>query len=98
MDSICCVTTIKKFRKMLDSLPYNYEEAYKNTCDRILEQEYERKCLARHALRWVCSSRRPLNVNELRHAIASLDNDPGYSEEDLETERSILTSCLGLLL
>jgi ankyrin repeat protein len=98
MDSICCVTTIKKLRKMLESLPCNYEEAYKNTCDRILKQEQGRQGLARHALRWVCNSRRPLNVNELQHAIASFDNDPGYSEEDLETEKSILSSCLGLLL
>jgi ankyrin repeat protein len=98
MDSICCVTTIKKLRKTLESLPCNYEEAYKNTCDRILKQEHERQGLARHALRWVCNSRRPLDVNELQHAIASLDNDPGYSEEDLETEKSILSSCLGVLL
>ena len=98
MDSICCVTTIKKLHKMLESLPCNYEEAYKNTCDRILKQDHERQGLARNALSWVCNSKRPLDVNELRHAIASLDNDPGYSEEDLETEKSILSSCLGVLL
>ena len=99
MDQICRVTTVKKLRKTLESLPLNYEEAYKDTLDRILRQDRERDELARHAMHWVCASRRPLDMAELQHAIASLDDDdPGYGQEDLATEKSIISSCLGILV
>lgn len=98
MDQICRVTTVKKLRKALESLPINYDEAYKSTLDRISKQDRERHELARHAMHWICSSRRPLNMTELQHAIASLNEDESsYGKEDLATEKSILSSCLGLL-
>ena len=98
MDQICRVTTAKKLRKTLESLPIDYDEAYKNTLERIGKQNLERHELARHAMHWVCSSHRPLDMTELQHAIASLNEDESsYGKEDLATEKSILSACLGLL-
>lgn len=98
MNSICNATTIQKIRKVLDSMPTNYEEAYKGTFNRILKQDQERQGLALSALRWICNSRRPLDMTELQHAIASLDEAPEYTLEYLESDRTILSSCLGLLV
>lgn len=98
MDSICNATTTKKIRKMLDSMPTNYEEAYKGTFDRILKQDQGRQGLALSALGWICNSRRPLDMTELQHAIASLDEAPEYIPEYLESDKSILSSCLGFLV
>ncbi len=98
MDQICHVTTVKKLRKTLESLPIDYDEAYKNTLERIGKQDPERHELARHAMQWVCSSHRPLDMAELQHAIASLnEDDSSYGKEDMATEKSILSACLGLL-
>jgi ankyrin repeat protein len=98
MDSICNATTVNKIRKILESMPTNYEEAYKDTFDRILKQNQERQSLALSALNWICNSRRSLDMLELQHAIASLDEAPEYTPEYLESEKTILSSCLGFLV
>ena len=98
MDSICSATTVKKLRKALDLMPTNYQEAYRDTFDRILKQDKEHKGLAISALSWICNSRRPLDISELQHAIASLDESPKYTPEDLESDKSILSSCLSFLI
>ncbi|KAH7317362.1 ankyrin repeat-containing domain protein [Rhexocercosporidium sp. MPI-PUGE-AT-0058] len=97
MDSICNATTVKKIRTVVDLMPINYEEAYKSTFDRIFKQDEERQHLALSALSWICNSRRSLNMAELRHAIASLDDAPEYTVESLESDKAILSSCLGFL-
>jgi len=98
MDLVCAATTVKKLRRTLDTLPLDYAEAYQNTLDRISKQGQDRTALTKHALLWVCNSSRPLDMTELQHAIASLEKDAVYDAEDLETERSIMSSCLGLLV
>ncbi len=98
MDQICRVTTVKKLRKTLESLPIDYDEAYRDTLERISKQGSERHELVRHAMHWVCNSNRPLDMTELQHAIASLNEDEfSYGKEDLATEKSILSASLGLL-
>jgi hypothetical protein len=98
MDLICGATTVKKLRRTLDSLPLDYAEAYQNTLDRLSKQDQERQRLSKHALLWVCNSSRPMDMTEFQHAIASLEEDAVYGKQDLETERSIISSCLGLLV
>lgn len=38
---------------------------------------------------WVCSSKRPLEMTELRHVIVCLDDGPDY-EEDLENHSLLM--------
>ncbi|KAH7012810.1 hypothetical protein EDB80DRAFT_862791 [Ilyonectria destructans] len=94
MDLVCGATTVKKLRGALETLPLNYAEAYQNTLDRIFQQDQDRQELATHALHWVCNSRRPSDMTELQHAIAILDEDAVSGKEDLQTERTIISSCL----
>jgi len=99
MDGICSATTVKSLRSKLQTLPLCHKDAYADTLDRILAQEPERRDLAIHALSWVCVSERPLDVAELQHAVASLCSDGlSYDDEDLATEKSILSACLGMLV
>ncbi|KAM7214504.1 ankyrin [Rhypophila decipiens] len=99
MDRICSATTVKSLRTQLQTLPSSYEDAYTDTLSRILKQKPERRELASHALSWVCVSVRPLDMPELRHAVASLDTDTmSYDDEELATDKSIISSCLGMLV
>ncbi|PVH99314.1 ankyrin [Periconia macrospinosa] len=99
MDTLCNATTVKKIRTTLDSMPTNFADAYKATFDRILNSNPERRQLALAALRWVTYSRRPLDMPELQHAIASLEEEaPEYSSECLEPSSAILSACFGLVV
>ncbi|KAF2825558.1 ankyrin [Ophiobolus disseminans] len=98
MDSICDATTIKKIRHLIEFMPRSYEDAYEGTLHRIRKGGEERRKLAFSALDWICNAKRPLEMTELQHAIASLEERPEYTSESLEPVTAILSSCLGLLV
>lgn len=83
---------------MLDSIPTNYGQAYRDTFDRITRQSPDRKRLALSALIWICYAKRALGMTELRHAISSMDENPQYDSECLEPATAILSSCYGLIV
>jgi ankyrin repeat protein len=97
MDHIGNLTTIKKIRKFLEALPSDYQEAYHRTFDRIMKHNAGRRELALKALNWVSNTKRPLTMRELQHAIAVEDSGDVVGDEDLESPKSILSSCVGLV-
>ncbi|KAF1955877.1 hypothetical protein CC80DRAFT_446803 [Byssothecium circinans] len=97
MDHIGGLTTVKKIRKFLEALPSDYEEAYQHTFDRIMKHKPGRRELALKVLNWVSNTKRPLTMRELQHAIAAEDNGAVVDYEDLESPKSILSSCVGLV-
>ncbi|KAI8625612.1 ankyrin repeat-containing domain protein [Xylariaceae sp. FL1651] len=97
MDHISCLTTVKKIRKSLEALPSDYQEAYQRTFDRVLKQNSGRRELALKALTWISSAKRSLTMRELQYAVAAEDNESTVGDEDLESPKSILSSCLGLV-
>jgi hypothetical protein len=76
MNAVCEATTLNKIRNELDQMPSTFEGAYRNTYDRILRLNRDRKALALAALCWVCNAKRPLDMIELQHAIASMEIFP----------------------
>lgn len=98
MNHITSLTTVTKIRRCMEALPSNYEEAYRNTLERILKQEPARVELALKTLTWVCHSKRPLKMTELQHALAIEDGIKSISSEDLESTKTILSASLGLVV
>ncbi|KAH6619563.1 ankyrin repeat-containing domain protein [Chaetomium sp. MPI-SDFR-AT-0129] len=97
MDHITSLTTIKKIRRCLETMLSNHSQAYQSTFDRILQQSDPRREVALKALGWVSKAKQPLTMRQLQHAIAAEDGEDGLGDEDLESPKTILSSCLGRL-
>lgn len=75
-------STVAQVRRALRQLPQGYEDTYQSTMERI--EANGRLEEARRILSWIVYSRRPLMMDELRHAIATdPDTDTGYSKDEL---------------
>ncbi|KAF4443722.1 Ankyrin repeat domain-containing 50 [Fusarium acutatum] len=98
MDHITSLLTIKDIRKALISLPANYDEAYLNTFDRIVKQAPGLRDLALKALNFISYVKEPLRMVELQHALVTEEGMVEVDPEDLQPSRSIISSCLGLLV
>src|ERR1700712_3130956 len=72
IEAILRGTTIARRRKTLKSIKdgAGLGDAYGVTLDRITAQGEEKAKLAMATLTWVCHSERPLEVDELCHALA----------------------------
>jgi ankyrin repeat protein len=98
MNHINSCTTIKKVRNLLRSFPADHEEAYQKTLNRILDQGPGRKELAAKTLTWICHVQRPVKMAEFQHALAIEKGAQGVDVEDLESPKTILSACLGLIV
>jgi len=98
MDHITSLTTIKKMRQALESPPVDYKEAYGRTMERIAKQNAGRKMLAVKVMVWICYTKRPLKLEELQHALSTEDGEEEIDPENVESARSLLSCCLGLVV
>ncbi|SPJ73995.1 related to ankyrin [Fusarium torulosum] len=98
MDHITSLLTIKDIRKALISLPANYDEAYLGTFDRIVKQAPGLRDLALRSLNFICYVKEPLRMVELQHGLAIEEGMLEIDPEDLQTSKTITSSCLGLLV
>lgn len=98
--SLATKTNIKKVRKALENLSQNIDEMYTETLSRIQKQSKDLAQLAMRMLYWIFYSLLPLNIEELRHAMAIMDLDDDQNsleEEDFHDETLLVTSCGGLV-
>ncbi|KAK5061461.1 hypothetical protein LTR84_008004 [Exophiala bonariae] len=84
-------------RKALRTVPKDLRSAYQATFDRIMANQSAKRSLALKSLVWVVSSRRPLQMTELLHALAMEDDDTEVDPDNLTTSKSVITACLGFL-
>ena len=99
IEAILREATIARRRKRLQSMRdgTGLGDVYGVTLERIKAQDEEKAKLAMATLAWVCHSERPLQVDELCHALAV---DTGATDFDLENIPSIdtlLRCCQGLI-
>ena len=99
IEAILGGVTIGQRRKILQEMARGngLSDAYTATITRLKAQKGNRPGLGLQALMWVLYSERPLQAEELRHALGV---EIGSTELDLESIpvlRTILASCLGLL-
>ena len=72
-------------------------EAYGATLERIKAQGGEKTKLARAALMWICHAERPLQVDELRHALAVEIGSTTFESESAPSIGVLLVCCQGLI-
>ncbi|GAM40121.1 hypothetical protein TCE0_034r12223 [Talaromyces pinophilus] len=98
MDHITSLITIRKMRQALESPPVDYKEVYGRTMERIAKQNAGRKTLAVKVMVWICYTKRPLTLEELQQALATEDGEEEIDPENVESARSLLSCCLGLVV
>lgn len=66
--------------------------------DRVLSQYPGVVTLAKEALSWIVYAFRPLQIQELQHALATRAGDPDFDEEALPRAEYLLSICAGLVI
>ena len=72
-------------------------DAYGATLERIKAQGGEKTKLAMATLMWVCHAERPLQVDELRHALAVEIGEADFDGENAPSIGALLGCCQGLI-
>ena len=95
--------TEKTLRASLNKFPSGVDLMYEETLKRIDNQSEEESKIARLALLWVARAVRPLFLQELTEAVATIYHsgsfDIGeYERESIPEEDTIITVCCGLLV
>ncbi|KAF1811584.1 hypothetical protein P152DRAFT_369199, partial [Eremomyces bilateralis CBS 781.70] len=82
----------------LNTMPAKLDDTYDQAMERIKQQPHRR--LALQALTWIVYAVRPLQVNEIRHAIAIDELEPddrSISEDMLTLPELIVNACAGMI-
>ncbi|KAJ6467478.1 hypothetical protein DFH09DRAFT_832865, partial [Mycena vulgaris] len=98
IESLSAKSTIKAVREALKNLPKNLNDTYKNTMQRIDDQNGEDRRIARSALIWVANAKRPLAVSEIRVALAVEPGAKQLDEDNLLDIEIILAVCAGMVI
>lgn len=98
MQSILEAMTRSEIKASLSNLSASLGQAFENTIRRIDNGPPNRRQAASQALMWVSHARRPLQVRELCHALATKLGDTELDQDSLLPPRSIVESCLGLIV
>ena len=93
-------TTIARRKKALESIKDGggLGDAYGATLERIKAQDEEKTKLAMATLTWVCHSERPLQVDELCHALAVDIGATDFDPENIPSIGTLLHCCQGLIM
>ena len=74
------------------------DSVYAQTLQRIREQKGDRSRLGMEVLMWVSHAERPLQIDELRHALAVEMGSANLDPENIRPQDTVLGSCLGLVV
>jgi ankyrin repeat domain-containing protein 50 len=97
LDSICSCLSLHDVRQTLEAFPAQIEEAYRQTCIRIVHQDPKHVLLAKLVLLWVLNARRSMTIEELRHALATSPDTHVFEHARLVPEAMLIGVCRGLV-
>jgi len=99
IESILRETTIHRRRTRLKAMGdgLGLGEAYDTTLGRIRAQEGEKAKLAMTTLMWVCHSERPLQIDELCHALGVEIGSTDFNSDNVPAIEIVLACCQGLV-
>ena len=99
IEAILRGTTVARRRKTLKSIEdgAGLGNVYCATLERIQAQDEEKVKLAMATLTWVCHSERPLQVDELCHALAVEIGETDFDLENAPSIGTLLDYCQGLI-
>jgi len=72
-------------------------DVYNATIERIKAQEGDKSGLGMGALMWICHAERPLNVDELCHALAVEPGSTDFNPHNVPTISTLVSCCQGLI-
>ena len=98
-ETILRETTIRRRRNRVDAMGdgLGLGGAYEATLERISAQDGEKAKLAMAALMWICHSERPLQVDELCHALAVEIGSTNFNSDNVPKTETLLACCQGLV-
>ena len=93
-------TTLYRRREKLDTMTngLGLGDAYDTTIGRIKAQKGDRARLGMAALMWISHSERPLNVNEICHALAAEIGSTDVNADNVPSILTVLGCCQGLAI
>ncbi|KAI9764300.1 MAG: hypothetical protein M1839_005966 [Geoglossum umbratile] len=97
VESLASKTNLRAVKKALRELPATLDDNYNEAMKRIKQQP--NKILAMRTLSWIVYAVRPLQLEEVLHAIAVDDLEPdGKSISEILTPRSVVVNaCAGMI-
>ncbi|EKJ74356.1 hypothetical protein FPSE_05427 [Fusarium pseudograminearum CS3096] len=98
MDALSNVQHKAQLEHVLETLPSDLQNAYKDTMIRIRRQADDSSVRATTTLGWVTFSERLLSVHELQHALAIAEIHDDSPFDYLRQEKEIISECCGLLI
>ena len=100
IDVILQETTVHRRRQKLSAMAdgLGLGEAYGSTLDRIKRQGGEKARLGMAAIMWISHAVRPLNADELCHALAVEIWSPNLNTDNVPSIGTVLACCQGLVV
>lgn len=98
VDFLANIPTKRGVRKALVTLPKGIQDTYAEAWDRICAQKPQQAELGKIILAWILCASRPLQVQELRHALAIVEGDEELDPEGLLENESLTSFCAGLVI
>lgn len=97
MDSLKSKSKRKEVRETLKRLPQELEGTYKEAMERIETQCEDDRNLAKRVLSWIVYAFRPLSLQELRYALATMPGMRQVEDDDLDDLDVLISVCAGLV-
>ena len=97
LDSLVTKMTRKALQEAIGELPKTLHETYDDALSRINKQNEDEKELAERILSWISYAFRPLNIMELRHALAVTPGEEHFDEANMPDEEDLPSVCAGLI-
>jgi hypothetical protein len=98
LNSLASMSNRKQVSDAVERLPEGLDETYNEAMGRIRGQrKYDRE-LAERALPWIVNARRPLSLDELRHALAVRPGSTALDPEALDNAEIYTSICAGLVV
>ena len=99
IDAILRSTTLAGRREILKLIKdgLGFMDVYDATMKRIKAQDEKKATIAIVALTWICHSERPLQVDELCHALAVEIGETDFDPENIPLIGTLLDCCQGLI-
>ena len=97
LDSLVTKMTRKALQEAISELPKTLNDTYDDALNRINKQNEDEKELAERILSWISYAFRPLNITELRHALAVIPGEDNFDEANMPDEEDLPSVCAGLI-
>jgi hypothetical protein len=98
MDSLKSKSKRKAVRETLKRLPQELNDTYKEAMERIEMQCEDDRKLAERVLSWIVYAFRPLSLQELRYALATVPGMTEVEDDDLDDLDVLISVCAGLVI